>query len=974
MKTVFKILNTLFLLGLLVLGIAYATVTRPAFQKRIIEAQLPEGSTLQHVRVTPSNLVLRGVDVRMPDGSRVQVGRMESSFSPLAAIFDKTIRLSGLDVESLIVQVPKTSTATTVLSEGESSGRGQPIDTRPIKTETPSGAGSAAGAPTEALYALGRMEWLLDIDSINLDGTIIDARENRFSFNITSGQIAPGLESELDARIELVSKEALDGGLQNFASEARLQFKQNTTGGFESLSLESTTSGSNASGQSLLSASQVLSLQVDASGENAQLTLTANVDLPKPGAFLSEMNSLEALVLQTELTAEAEGAELTLNKANLDLAVGGAPIAKVNLEQALTLGGKQQFVGRLMTADLAGVPLAWLNPWLGDGLELTGAPLATTLILRGSSAGSLEVTTAQKVEWGPFSLQQNGQWLLDTVTLRVDPLVRVDPEQTIHYELRGLELADRYGSFLSGKVSGRKQDAAKDALFGGLQTDAALSIGLAEVLQQPALAGKAGVLAGKANLRLTIDETAEFPAQVQAAVEGLRARSQPGSRQDYRFAAQLKRAPSGAYALGTNLEAGLDSRPSTSLQVGGQVHLDQSPVPFKVDLTSSGIRQRDLDILVAALTPTESVTPPSDVTPGKTPRATGRVPANQAPTPAAAVRPPWANFDGSGSVRIDQFTLNSGQEIRAISAQANISEALLELSQISASLQEGRITGSARVDYDATTPRPYTVVSQINVENVDPAIFSQKHSGSFPVRGLFNGDFKLDGAGTTLQDALENSEASLFVTGREGILTAFELDNRSQLGLLGVGLLGQQLDRPGITAMAQAVPYFEDMRFENFTLNLTRGQDKVVRIPELTFLGDNLRIEGRGLIAASRLGEALQQPLQLSLALGAKGRLVDYLETLQLLGPTTSEDGFRSWKRTIDISGTLGDPDTSALKEMLSEAARRAISGRSATDAVPDSDEGDGATDAASAEKTKEGRGRDEIDMSLDLLNSILGN
>lgn len=973
MKTLFKILLTLFLLCLIVLGIAYFTVTRPAFQKRIIEAQLPEGSTLEHVQVTPSNLVLRGVDVRMPDGSRVQIGRMESGFSPLAAIFDKTIRLSGLDVESLIVQVPKASDAGPP-SAGESSGRGEPIDPGAIKTAPPSAVTSPAGAPTDALYALGRLEWLLDIDSINLDGTIIDARENRFSFNITSGEIAPGLETELDASIELASKEALEGGLQNFASQARLQFKQNTTGGFESLSLDSNTSGSNASGENLLSASQTLSLQVDASGENAQLTLAANLDLPEPGVFLPEMDTLRGFILQAELTADAKGSVLTLNQANLDLSAGGEPIAKVNLEQALTLGGEQQFAGRLMTAELVGLPLAWLNPWLGDGLELTGAPLAATILVQGSSEGSLEVTAAQAVEWGPFSLQQDGQPLLDTITLRVNPLVRVDPEQTIHYELRGLELADRYGSFISGEVSGRKQDAVEDALFGGLQTEAVLKIGLAEVLQQPALAGKAGILAGQANLRLTIDETAEFPAQVQMSVEGLRARDQPGSRQDYRLAAQLKRSPSGAYALGTNLQAGLESRPSTSLQVGGQVHLDQNPVPFKVDLTSPGILQRDLDILLAALTPQESATAPSVAAPGGTPPATGRVPTGQAPAPVATARPPWADFDGSANVRIDQLTLNSGQEIRAISAQAEVSEALLEVRQISASLQDGEITGRARVDYDATGPRPYTVVSQLNFENVDPAIFSQKRSGSFPVRGLFNGDFQLDGTGPTLHGALENSEASLLITGREGVLTAFELDNRSQLGLLGAGLLGQQLDRPGITAMAQAVPYFKDMRFENFTLNLSRGQDKVVRIPELTFLGDNLRIEGRGVVAASRLGEVLEQPLQLSLALGAKGRLVDYLETLQLLGPKTSEDGFRSWKRSIDISGTLGDPDTSALKDMLSEAARRAISGRSASEAAPNSGEGDGAPNAAPAENTKRERPRDEIDMGLDLLNSVLGN
>ncbi|TVP79071.1 MAG: hypothetical protein EA353_07170, partial [Puniceicoccaceae bacterium] len=245
-----------------------------------------------------------------------------------------------------------------------------------------------------------------------------------------------------------------------------------------------------------------------------------------------------------------------------------------------------------------------------------------------------------------------------------------------------------------------------------------------------------------------------------------------------------------------------------------------------------------------------------------------------------------------------------------------------------------------------------------------------------PVKGLFDGDFQLEGAGASLEDAFEHSEASLLVTGREGILTAFELDDRSQLGLLGAGLLGQQLNRPGITAMSQAVPYFTNMPFDSFTLNLVRGQDKVVRIPKLSFLGESLRIEGEGLVAASRLDDVLNQPLQLSLAFGAKGRLINYLETLQLLGPQTAADGFRSWNRKINIVGTLADPDTSALKDMLNEAARRAISGREASSPASDATRTDLSEGAPTqpAERTKRDRRRDDIEMGLDLLNSLLGN
>ena len=218
------------------------------------------------------------------------------------------------------------------------------------------------------------------------------------------------------------------------------------------------------------------------------------------------------------------------------------------------------------------------------------------------------------------------------------------------------------------------------------------------------------------------------------------------------------------------------------------------------------------------------------------------------------------------------------------------------------------------------------------------------------------------------------------------MLTAFELDSRSQLGLIGAGILGQSLNRPGITAMAQAVPYFKDMKFESFTLELVRGKDKQVRIPELNLMGDNLNISGQGVIAAGNLGELLEQPLDLTLRFGAKGRLIDYLETLQLLGTKTSEDGFRNWNQDIEIGGSLGNPDTSALKELLNNAARRALDkpkkAEAAETSIPPAEDGkvppsqNKASEQAPSEekeKSKEEALRDDIEMGLELLNSIFG-
>lgn len=990
MKTLFRIFLVFIVLLVIAAGVGYFVVTRPAFQKKLVESQLPAGSSIKYVQITTSHLELTELKLQLEDGTTAKIDSLRSNFSPWAALFNNTVQLRGLTVDGLVVKLPETMAASpagdvVVTGDTPTAGSTSGEATKPDDDEPSS--------PTDALYALGELDWLFDLDSVNLNGALIDAARNRYTFDVKSDAIAPGADSTMTLVFKLESKEALQGGLKDFTSDARLHFSQKKSGGFEHLSLESQTSGSDAAGGTLLSISQKLELHINGFEESAELALSFDADLPHPEVFAPQLVSLQGLSLKGELQGSAEGPALTLKTANFDAASNGAQVVAIQLKQSLTLGAQQKFAGELMDVSLINLPLAWLNPWLTNGMQLSGAPLSAQIALSGESSGALEVRSLAPLELGPLSLTQDQQPLLQEVIVRMNPVIRVEADQTIRYDLGNFQLLDRYGAVISGTMTGSKRESSDASPFAGLQAKAKLNIGLAELLQQPALAGMGSILAGQASVALTIDGADEYPAQVQAAITGLRARDLPGSRQDYRLAAQLKQTSNGGYTLGANLAAGSDSRPSTSIQLAGQVNPDVQPIPFKVSLTSPRVLQSDLDLLMAAFKADESAASASvatSPTPSGNRNGSGSTTRNRTEPgtqPIVVQRPPWADLNGEAAIKIETLTLQSGHVLTGLNADATISEALLSVSNIKAVFEEGRLAGKAQVDFDPTLSKAYKLASTLTFENVDPSIFSKKQSGSFPVRGLFAGDFDLTGSGVTLEQAIEDSDARLTINGRDGVLTAFELDNRSQLGLLGAGILGQSLDRPGITALAQAVPYFKDMRFEDFTLKLVRAQDKKVRIPELKFLGDNLRINGQGFIAASSLSEVLEQPLDLTLGLGAKGRLVDYLETLQLLGTKTAEDGFRNWNKDIKIGGTLGDPDTTALKDMLNDAARRAISKPKKSDA-PATPAAEAPTDgsqllpgqtpaqttpAEPKKKTKEEKRRDDIDMGIDLLNSVFG-
>ncbi|WPJ95298.1 AsmA family protein [Coraliomargarita algicola] len=985
MKTLIRIFLALFVFLVIAVGLGYFVVTRPAVQKKLVESQLPAGSSIKFVQVTPGSLELTDLNLRLEDGTTAKLDRLYSQFSLVAALFNDTIELRGLQIDGLVVKLPEAVAAT---APSESPTAGSAPSAPAASSETPESATASAQSPLDALYDLGDLSLLFDIDSVQLNGALIDASRNRYVFDLKSDSLAPGRQTTVESTLKLESQQVLQGGLKDFASHARLIFTQKQSGGFEQVRVESQTSGSDVNGGDLLSVSQTLELSINGFEKSASIALNFSADLPQPEVFAPELIGLQGLSLRGELQATAAGNALSLQTADLNAASKGSTVALVKLKQSLNLGGEQQFTGELMQVDLIHLPLTWLNPWLSNGLQVSGEPFSAQIVLSGQSHGALEVKTLSPLQIGPFSLYQNQGALLDEVSLRMNPIVRVDADQTLHFDLDEFQLLDRYGAVISGTASGYKSPSANASPLAGLQTKAQFDIGLSELLQQPALVGMASVLAGQARVNIEVDGEAEYPAQLQAQIIGLRARDLPGSRQDYRLAAQLKQNGSGSYVIGSNFQAGSEREPSTSLQLAGQAQLEKQPMTFKLDLTGARILQADIDLLLAALQSRGTATnssnmsespalPPSTSPVATTPTRTG---SNRESTMSQS--PAWADLDGEVGIKLDAITLQSGHTITGVNASAKISEALLAVRDLEANLQGGSLDGSAQVAFDPNAEHAYRVSSALSFQNFDPAIFSKKSSGSFPVQGLFDGHFNLTGAGESLEQAFEDSEADLLVSGREGVLTAFELDERSQLGLIGASILGQSLNRPGITAMAEAVPYFKNMKFSNFTLKLSREQDKKVRIPELRFVGDNLLIDGAGVIAASSLSEVLSQPLDLTLGLGAKGRLVDYLETLQLLGPNTNADGFRTWNQDIKIGGSLGDPNTSALKDLLNNAARSALSKSEKTPTttpsntlIPGQNTEGQELDAVPQEKkkTKDEKRRDDIEMGLDLLNSVFG-
>lgn len=954
MKTFLKIFLVLLLLVLVLVGTGLFILTRPEVQKKLVESQLPEGSSIGTVRVTMSSLELSELKLALPDGTQLRLATIDTDFKPLDALFNNTVKLGALNVEGLVVEIPQAliQSSTPPKPNGEARSTATTMPGKALDTAEAGNVATppeASGSPVKGLYFVGQLDWLLDIDSITLKGELRDGAGSRYAMDLSSGTIRPGEETTIEASLKLSSREALHASLKDFDANVRVFLKQNTGGGFEQVRVESVTTASGDGGDNLLTTSQKIDLFVQGFEEQASFSLEFNADLPRPEIFLPEMVGVGPMNLQGSLTAEAEGQELTLTGTDLLLSTKDAEVVSVKLNKHFTLGGKKDLSGNLMDAHITHLPLAWLAPWVPEGLALTGDDFSAQFNLAGLPGGALQLSSAAPLKVGPLSVSQDGAPILNQITITAQAVLRLASDRSISWEWNDLQIEDRYGAFVSGQSTGRLASAAEAESFlpAGLQTKTKLDIGLQEITQQPALAAYTSIMSGRAVLDINLDPSNQYPLQAQGRIVGLSPRAYPGQKQNFRFALQLNEPEQGVLALGANLQAGSENRPSSNLQFAGQIRPKGAPLAFKAELTAPRLSQRDIEFLSAAFQPEEQAVPASKdgVTiapppPSTSQRGSGRPPEQLA---KGGVAPPWAAYDGEVNLSIAELILLSGKVLSGVEAEILVSEPLLSLENLEASLEAGKVFGSSEVRFSQRQRMAYAIQSDLRFEHVDPSVFSKKSSKNFPVQGLFDGEAEFAGQGATLEQALEEIEGELTITGREGLLTAFELDARSNLGLLGAGILGQTLDRPGLTAMAQAVPYFENMPFSDFTLKLTRGADKHIKIPQLQFTGQNLLIDGSGSIAATKLKEVMGQALNLSLEMGAKGKLINYLETLGLLAPNTGEDGFRRWNSAIQIKGTLSNPDTSALERILKQAANRALRGSSKEEAPPT--EGETATD-----------------------------
>jgi hypothetical protein len=123
-------------------------------------------------------------------------------------------------------------------------------------------------------------------------------------------------------------------------------------------------------------------------------------------------------------------------------------------------------------------------------------------------------------------------------------------------------------------------------------------------------------------------------------------------------------------------------------------------------------------------------------------------------------------------------------------------------------------------------------------------------------------------------------------------------------------------------AVASLSKMISVIHYDQLNVVVSRDSELNTVLKDFTLIAPELRLAGIGKITAKAETELLAQPLAMQFQLGARGHTGDLLKALGVLDATKKDDlGYFASSLQLNITGTLGQPNTIELQSMLVKLA-----------------------------------------------------
>jgi hypothetical protein len=624
----------------------------------------------------------------------------------------------------------------------------------------------------------------------------------------------------------------------------------------------------------------------------------------------AELGAIGAIQLAAQFDLWQHGTSVRVER--LDAAVTGAsPIASVKALQPFEFNLATAELGvadpakDLIGIALTGVPLAWAQPFLGN-LTLSGGDLHGDFAASARDGG-LALRARTPLTIGALSVSRGGEPVLQDVDIALNASADYTPRG---WQAEIVELGVRSHSVLllrfdakAGQLSGA--DPAVKAT-GHWQAN------LPGWAGQPVLAQQVQLASGTAH------------GEFAASVDGRRAIEAKIVITDV-VAATKEKLPN----LATELRA--DMAPDGKITFKAPFTFDQGGRKSDLLLAGTIIPGTTANQLDARLSGNQIFV--EDVKLLGLLASGGSQPAKPVSAPEQPGQPFWSKWTGQVVLALKKVVYGESFEVADVAGTLRLDPTALNLEGVRAAFgADSDVKLSGGVKFNGHEKQAYAVGLDVALNNFDTgAAFRAIDPAKLPtIEGRVNVTSHVTGSGGNVAEAAERARGDLQVTGRSGVFRALSADvtdkvqkTQSTVAALG-GLIGAVTGKKEYIDYAEKTQILTDIAkalaeipFDQLNVTAQRDAGLNVTLKDFTLISPEIRLTGGGGIRYVEAKSLLEQPLQLELQLGARGRLGDLLKRAGLLETKADNLGYAALTNPIRITGSLAKTDTGDLVKTL---------------------------------------------------------
>jgi hypothetical protein len=628
------------------------------------------------------------------------------------------------------------------------------------------------------------------------------------------------------------------------------------------------------------------------------------------------------VALQAGLDGTLRGDTVEIRAGRAALTQGtGKPLLDVDLRQpftfnlvtqTLTSQDPAQPVARVVLGRLPLAPLPLTQP----GAVLGGYVEEGQLEVRAPT-GRILVQATQPLRLADVSLTQNRQPALRGLTVRAQPVLEYAGEDNLKLQSGEVVVQAGKASLLTLTLEATRAPGQDLLAVLGFNLEVPV------LATQPIFARAEAVAAGRASgeVRASLGEQSQLEARLtlNGLVPADGARTLPVANIGFRAHMQ----PTGA--VSARVPVLLDNAGNRS-DLEFALQLTPLGRGYSIDGSLTGHQVELEDLLGVMGVFMAQAAPESD----------------DRPAPAATVAPhtasAWSRFSGRLSLDVKSVTRGKNWAMSGLTGAVAIEPSLVTLQKLQASFSETshlaakmelRFTGGAM---------PYRLSGDYSLNEFDTGRFFRaiEPEKAPTVEGLFTVNGKFAGSGETPARAVERVHGEVQLTSRQGVFrglqrTTNKLSMTTKAVELGATVLGSIFGSEKATKTAEKVAgqaYFVDQlaqalgefNYDLLSVRLTRDDLLNMSLQDISLVSPEIRLNGRGSVSYVVGRPLLEQPLNLSLQIAARGKVEQLLGRLRLLDSTKDELGYMRAREPIILGGTLAKPDPSAFFTRMATA------------------------------------------------------